>query len=402
MMLKLFDYKLEKIDSDLVKFLLEKNYDQECKVENKQCENCINAWLISKMREKFYANSLPLDTYKKKLNLYLENKDYFDLTSSYKMSDDFTLSIVPSNKEESIVFTPHIEKYYDNRILKDIENGVFRKKGLPPTTYGFLISTFQEKFNNTPIPIKYVGNEIKRIEELIDKQSPLVKKSFTAEYNSIINCEDAIFGWDSFMENLMRFYLRSETLPYARHKIFLDKKNLETQTLKVNKENYQPRLYLEQIDSFIKIKECSLEQVQGLLKKGRIELSEEDIQVKIEEILNVPFHKKDWAGEQNDLYTNNIYINEKQIQSAFLLKGKGKKARELQIADCGKNGNQILRLFKTCADLYFIQYVGPISEDIIEMAEIHSHDIRRTGKEVKFCIIDGQETARLLRAYNKI
>jgi len=43
------------------------------------------------------------------------------------------------------------------------------------------------------------------------------------------------------------------------------------------------------------------------MRNGRIELPEENIQIGLEEILNIPFHKKDWDGEQNDLYTI-IYI----------------------------------------------------------------------------------------------
>ena len=37
----------------------------------------------------------------------------------------------------------------------------------------------------------------------------------------------------------------------------------------------------------------------------------------------------------------------------------------MTIADCGKNGDQIVRLFTTPAELFVVQYVGPIADLVV-------------------------------------
>ena len=54
---------------------------------------------------------------------------------------------------------------------------------------------------------------------------------------------------------------------------------------------------------------------------------ENEIQIAFEKILTEPFHKKDWGGEYNDLYTSNITINGARRTAAFLLKGNGLKKK---------------------------------------------------------------------------
>lgn len=49
----------------------------------------------------------------------------------------------------------------------------------------------------------------------------------------------------------------------------------------------------------------------------------------------------------NDLYTANVVLNGVRRPTAFLLKGNGLKKREMNIGDCGKNGDQIVRLFES-------------------------------------------------------
>jgi hypothetical protein len=150
------------------------------------------------------------------------------------------------------------------------------------------------------------------------------------------------------------------------------------------------------------MKKVPAEVVAGHLTRGRIELSEDAVQTAIEEILDVPFHKQDWGGEVNDLYTANVRFRGRQTPTAFMLKGSGLKARTMEIADCGKNGDQLQRLVTSPAELFVVQYVGPIAEAVISDMDGKIRAIRAEGKSAWFCIIDGQETARLLRAYRKI
>lgn len=162
------------------------------------------------------------------------------------------------------------------------------------------------------------------------------------------------------------------------------------------------RIYVEDIDSFIRVRDVNPAMVSHFLKEGRIELSEDEVQLSLESILDVSFHKKDWGGEVNDLYTANMIINGQRRPTAFLLKGNGLKAKEMQISDCGKNGDQLMRLFQSPAEIFVVQYVGPISESVISDVQGKVETKRSRSMNANYLIIDGQDTARLLHAYNKI
>jgi hypothetical protein len=131
-------------------------------------------------------------------------------------------------------------------------------------------------------------------------------------------------------------------------------------------------------------------------------MSEEAIQRALEQIINESSHKKDWGGEENDLYTSNIEIQGQRVAAAFLLKGNGLKKRTMEIADCGKNGDQIVRLVQSPAQLFVVQFVGEISENVIKHIEHEVTLLRHQGKQVWYCIMKGQDTARLLYAYHKL
>lgn len=122
----------------------------------------------------------------------------------------------------------------------------------------------------------------------------------------------------------------------------------------------------------------------------------------LEAILSVPFHKKDWGGESNDLYTSNIIVNGSPRPTAFLLKGNGLRSNRMEIKDCGKNGDQIIRLFQSPADLFVIQFVGNIAESVIQHAHGEVARLKTQGREVHFLLMDGQNTARVLHAYGKV
>lgn len=158
------------------------------------------------------------------------------------------------------------------------------------------------------------------------------------------------------------------------------------------------RLYIDEIDSFASVRGISAHDVAADLHNGRIEASEDDVQSCIEGMIGESYHKKDWGGEENDLYTTRILVDGDRIQSAFLLKGNGKKSKELTLADCGANGDQIVRALQSPARLYLIQYVGPISENVIKDIQDKVRLRRLRGEDVSYCIIDGTDTARLLRA----
>jgi hypothetical protein len=124
----------------------------------------------------------------------------------------------------------------------------------------------------------------------------------------------------------------------------------------------QERLYVEDIDSFRKVRDVNPDAVRSLLSpRGYFYHTEEALQLSLERILEVSLHKKDWGGEINDLYTANIVVNGRRAATAFLLKGRGLRKDLLEIADCGRNGEQLLRLFDSPAELFVVQFVGTVS-----------------------------------------
>jgi hypothetical protein len=162
------------------------------------------------------------------------------------------------------------------------------------------------------------------------------------------------------------------------------------------------RIFIDDIESFAKVSEVDPKEVLPRLSQGRLEVEEDTIQTGLEAILDVPLHKKDWGGEENDLYTANLLVSGQRIPTAFMLKGRGLTATTLQLAHCGKNGDQILRLFQSPAELFVVQFVGIISENIVKDVESKARDLISQGRAARCCLIDGQDTARLLYAYGRL
>lgn len=162
------------------------------------------------------------------------------------------------------------------------------------------------------------------------------------------------------------------------------------------------RLYVEDIDSFRKVRDVNPATVMGELKDGYLDWAEDSVQTALERILSVPFHKKDWGGEQNDLYTANVIVNGARKETAFLLKGNGLRNKKMEIKHCGVNGDQILRLCASPAKLFVVQFVGLISEAVVADIDGKIRHARTQGKEAWYCIMDGQDTARVLRAYGEL
>jgi hypothetical protein len=163
-----------------------------------------------------------------------------------------------------------------------------------------------------------------------------------------------------------------------------------------------PCLHLDEIDSFSTVKNIKPSDVAALLKNGRLDKLEDEVQSAIEEIIGESFHKPDWAGENNDLFTTNVVIDGKRVATAFALNGRGKASGVLHLSRCGKNGDQIIRLFQSPAQLFVVQYVGVIGEDVVESVEDKAMLRLLQGRRVNYCLMNGQDTARLLRAYGKL
>jgi hypothetical protein len=154
----------------------------------------------------------------------------------------------------------------------------------------------------------------------------------------------------------------------------------------------------DDIDSFSEARNIKPEEVKALLP---LDLPEDKIQTFFEEIVGENFHQKDWGGELDDLLTSQIRVGGKRIRAAFLLKGSGTRGK-LTIAKCGKNGDQIGRLTQAPADLYVIQHVEEIDESVIGDLRGRVELKVRKGEICQMCILNGTDTARILRAYKKL
>jgi hypothetical protein len=65
----------------------------------------------------------------------------------------------------------------------------------------------------------------------------------------------------------------------------------------------------------------------------------------------------------------------------------------------GKRGDQLVRAFGEPADLIVIQHCNKIANTVVKLAEALAIDPRNPKR---FCILDGADTARLLKAYGKL
>jgi hypothetical protein len=103
----------------------------------------------------------------------------------------------------------------------------------------------------------------------------------------------------------------------------------------------------------------------------------------------------DWGGEECDLFTSNISIRGSRCCAAFLLKGPA-KFHEMTPADCGKNGDQICRLFNTSADLYVLQHCHRINPMVRKTVEAFA--LAQYSRTIRYALIDGYDTCRILKA----
>ena len=155
------------------------------------------------------------------------------------------------------------------------------------------------------------------------------------------------------------------------------------------------RVYPSQIDAFANLDDeepPSKGDLQALLR-----ISEDDVKNAIADIIGEPFVPKDWGGEKSDLPTNRLTIDGEPHSAAFIFKGPS-LPREMHPADMGKRGDQLVRVFDEPVELVVIQHCNKIANTVVRIAESLAMDVRRPRR---YCIMDGADTVRLLKAYRK-
>ena len=149
----------------------------------------------------------------------------------------------------------------------------------------------------------------------------------------------------------------------------------------------------EDITEFARMKEATVAGADEWMSMMAL-IPEEHVKKSIANLLNEPA-KSDWGGEENDHFSANVTVASRRCTAAFLLKGPA-RFQEMTPAMCGKNGDQIYRLTRAGADISVVQHahlIGPAVRETLRSMVV------TPGHSRKFCVMDGQSTYRLLKAY---
>lgn len=156
------------------------------------------------------------------------------------------------------------------------------------------------------------------------------------------------------------------------------------------------RVYPDEIGSFGKMRDAPNATAADI--KALQAMPEAKVKDAVAEIIGEPFVPADWGGETSDLQTNRLTVRDTPHSAAFILKGPALKG-QMHPGNMGKRGDQLVRAFGEPVDLIVIQHCNKIANSVVKLAEALAIDPRNPKR---FCILDGADTARLLKAYAKL
>ncbi len=149
--------------------------------------------------------------------------------------------------------------------------------------------------------------------------------------------------------------------------------------------------FIEDFDEFKKVKDIEDPKDFEVMKN----ISEKAFKLCMSEILGDKT-QKDWGGETSDHYTTHIRLNGKRIKGAFIFKGPAKFA-PMELNHLGKKNDQIYRLTKEPADIFFVQHCHEINQAVRETLRAFAV---QPANPRRYCLIDGRDSLRILIAYN--
>jgi hypothetical protein len=132
-----------------------------------------------------------------------------------------------------------------------------------------------------------------------------------------------------------------------------------------------------------------------------IELSkvlERDVKGFLNKVMGEENEFKDWGGEKNDIYTSRLRFRGARRTAAFAIKGRATKGT-LTPKKMGTNGDQVARLFASEAAVFFVVYHGKVDQSIHEQMRAFGIARALSGNRVYYCVVDGNDLARLATAY---
>lgn len=150
----------------------------------------------------------------------------------------------------------------------------------------------------------------------------------------------------------------------------------------------------DDIDAFANIKEEDSPS-RAQLKVLRA-IPEDDIKRAVAGLVGEPAVPKDWGGERSDLFTSRVSVDGRRLSTAFLFKGPGGGFEPMTFRHLGKNGDQVDRLFTEPADLLVLQHCHEVRASVRGMMRAYANQL---GNPRRYCIIDGYDTVKILRAY---
>lgn len=154
------------------------------------------------------------------------------------------------------------------------------------------------------------------------------------------------------------------------------------------------RLHVQQIDQF---KNVDLQWNPSAERFAHIRnVSEQKVKELFCSLLSEVEVPKDWGGEESDIFSSNVTVDGIRHTAAFLLKGPA-RFHEMTLADCGKNGDQIYRLFNTPADIFVLQHCHKVSPAVRKTMEAFA--LSQYSRRCMYAIIDGYDTARILHSH---
>ncbi|THF50756.1 hypothetical protein [Allorhizobium terrae] len=156
------------------------------------------------------------------------------------------------------------------------------------------------------------------------------------------------------------------------------------------------RVFPDMIDQFARIKEVPLPSKEELRLLEA--MPEDDVKQAFADIIGEHYVPKDWGGEKSDLTTTKITLAGQRHPTAFIFKGPSVKG-EMHPANMGKRGDQLVRVFDEPVNLVVVQHWNKIANSVVRIAEALAYDPRQPRQ---YCIIDGLETAHILKAYGRL
>jgi len=150
------------------------------------------------------------------------------------------------------------------------------------------------------------------------------------------------------------------------------------------------RTYLDEFDEFAKMKNTPTPGDPKPMEK----IAEAAFKACLAEILGDQ-SPSDWGGENRDYFSDHLHINGVRMSGEFLLKGPA-RFTPMRLRHLGKNHDQILRLSHGPADVLFVQHCHDIGPEVRETLRVFA---TQPCNPRRYCLIDGRDSLRLLRAY---